>query len=641
MSDFDKEQMEKLEKIKNEEKKKEKIKIFAMLGALVLVVGLGIGLFLGLSGGNNNSNQQSNAIKISQGTNLSNQTQSENHAIGDEVTLTAGDKVGYRFMYWESNGQKVSDNKTLTFTIDETTPLNYTAVYEKEYTITVATAMQNGSVAPNKQVAIGGEIVQLTVTPGSGYQASSLYYIKSGTTTQTAISLSTKKFNMPEGNITIYAEFEEYVPNADSLTTLSFEYNNNEKTASVSARSNNAPTGELVIPSKVKYNNETYTVTSIKNYTFQDCLSLTGVTIPGSIKTIGGGAFLGCSGLVNVNINNGVEEIGIEAFCRCGIRSISIPQSVNNYLWNAFIYCDSLESIVVDSNNMTYDSRNNCNAIVETQSNTLITGCKNTNIPDGVKIINDAAFLGCTGLETITIPSSVYSIGSVAFKDCSGLTEVILSEGLQYINGGAFENCVSLTSINMPSTVTWIGGIIFSGCTNLQLSEYGNARYLGNSNNAYYALVEPINKNITSCTIKKECKLLCDWAFVGCASLESVIFENDSQLKVMPGALFSDGVRAASLASITIPESIETIRDAAFNNCKSLTTVTIESSNIYNVATSVNNAGYLLKYATTINVLASIDDGTNAFLSNTENYTKSATTITIGEKQYYVYTKNN
>ena len=639
MSDFDKQQMEKLEKIKNEEKKKEKIKIFAMLGALVLVVGLGIGLFLGLSGGNNNSNQQSNAIKISQGTNLSNQTQSENHAIGDEVTLTAGDKVGYRFMYWESNGQKVSDNKTLTFTIDETTPLNYTAVYEKEYTVTVATAMQNGSVAPNKQVAIGGEIVQLTVTPGSGYQASSLYYIKSGTTTQTAISLSTKKFNMPDGNITIYAEFEEYVPNADSLTTLSFEYNNNEKTASVSARSNNAPTGELVIPSKVKYNNETYSVTRINYSGFQNCLHLTGVDIPGSVKIIGGGAFWGCSGLVNVNINNGVEEIGNEAFCRCGIRSILIPQSVN-IMW-AFYYCSSLESIVVDSNNATYDSRNNCNAIIETESNMLLTGCKNTIIPDDIQIIENSAFRGCTGLETITIPSSVYSIESCAFCDCSGLTEVILQEGLQYINANAFENCVSLTSINMPSTVTWIGGIIFRDCTNLQLSEYGNAKYCGNSNNPYFALVGPVNKNITSCTIKKECALICDGAFNGCTSLASVIFENDSQLKVLPSNLFSDWGSATSLASIKIPENIETIRDNTFNNCKSLTTVTIESSNIYYAATSVNNAGYLLRYATTINVLASIDDGTNAFLSNTDNYTKSATTITIGEKQYYVYTKNN
>ena len=140
--------------------------------------------------------------------------------------------------------------------------------------------------------------------------------------------------------------------------------------------------GDLVIPSTVTYSGTTYSVTSIGSSVFCGCSGLTSVTIPNSVTSIGGSAFSGCSGL---------------------------------------------ESMVVEAGNTKYDSRDNCNAIIETTTNALIAGCKNTTIPNSVTSIGGGAFQGCSGLTSVTIPNSVTSIGNSAFNGCSGL-ELIHSE---------------------------------------------------------------------------------------------------------------------------------------------------------------------------------------------------------------------
>ena len=136
----------------------------------------------------------------------------------------------------------------------------------------------------------------------------------------------------------------------------------------------NYPTGNLTIPESVVYNGITYAVTSIKYYAFGNCSGLTSIVIPNSVTSIGHNAFYGCSGLA---------------------------------------------SITVASGNTVYDSRNNCNAIIETATNTLIVGFKNTVIPNSVTSIGDEAFAGCNGLTSIVIPNSVTSIGSSVFYGCS------------------------------------------------------------------------------------------------------------------------------------------------------------------------------------------------------------------------------
>ena len=167
-------------------------------------------------------------------------------------------------------------------------------------------------------------------------------------------------------------------------------------------------------------------VTSISDNAFRDCSGMTSVTIPNSVTSIGSTAFMGCSGLTSVNIGNSVTSIGCCAFAGCSeLTSITIPNSVTSISDDAFRDCSGMTSVTVASGNTKYDSRDSCNAIIESATNTLVYGCKNTTIPNSVTSIGDYAFFGCSGLTSVTIPNSVTSIGFCAFEGCSGLTQVV------------------------------------------------------------------------------------------------------------------------------------------------------------------------------------------------------------------------
>ena len=155
------------------------------------------------------------------------------------------------------------------------------------------------------------------------------------------------------------------------------------------------------------------------------------------MTSIGDYAFSSCSGLTSITIGNSVTSIGYEAFfCCSGLTSITIPNSVTSIGEEAFSYCDGLQSLIVDKGNQKYDSRNDCNAIIETQSNILIAGCKNTTIPNSVTSIESWAFDRCKSLTSITIPNSVTSIGWGAFASCSGLTSLTIGNSVTSIGWG-------------------------------------------------------------------------------------------------------------------------------------------------------------------------------------------------------------
>ena len=303
-------------------------------------------------------------------------------------------------------------------------------------------------------------------------------------------------------------------------------------------------------------------VTSIGEAAFSGCSSLTSITIPGSVTSIGDWAFSWCISLTSVTIPNSVTSICDGAFRGCtGLTSVTIPNSVTSIGNSAFECCSSLTSIAVDKGSTTYDSRNGCNAIIETKTNKLIAGCKNTVIPNSVKSIGAGAFKG-SGLTSITIPSSVTSVGDGAFQDCSNLTSITIPGSVTSIGDGAFQDCSNLTSITIPGSVTRIGDWAFYGCKSLTSVTIPNSVTSIGEDAFEYC------ENLTSITIPESVTSIGDSAFASCSSLTSI---------TIPGSVTSIGDSAfascSSLTSITIPGSVTRIGDYAFYWCSSLTDV--------------------------------------------------------------------
>ena len=246
--------------------------------------------------------------------------------------------------------------------------------------------------------------------------------------------------------------------------------------------------GNIIIPATVIYKGTQYPVTSIGWGAFCDCSGLTSITIPNSVITIdveafsgcsglnsitmsnsityiGSYAFYDCSGLTSITIPNSVTTIGDEAFSGCsGLTSVTIPNSVTAIGYNLFNGCTGLTSIMVESGNPKFDSRNNCNAIISTDNNKLIIGCKNTIIPNSVTIIGSSAFYNCSGLTSITIPNSVTTIGSNAFSECSGLTSVTIPNSVTTIGSSAFSRCSNMTNVVIGKSTANIDMNAFFNC---------------------------------------------------------------------------------------------------------------------------------------------------------------------------------
>ena len=428
-----------------------------------------------------------------------------------------------------------------------------------------------------------------------------------------------------------------------SVDGIWYDFDNSTQTASVTYRGTMPSDykgryqGEVVIPASVTYSGKTYRVTSIGDDAFLQCSSLTSVTIPNSVTNIGRYAFSDCASLVSITIPNSVTGIEEGAFARCiSLTSITIPNSVKNIGNYAFVTCSGLASIIVDSDNTIYDSRDNCNAIIQTGTSTLLSGCKNTIIPNSVSSIGGYAFYGCTGLTSVTIPNSVKSIKENAFNYCSGLASITIPDSIISIGNEAFAYCTGLTGITIGNDVSYIGNLAFEHCSSLTSIIWNAKNYtseVGTSSLFYYIQSQIISfeigndvevippylcsymSRLTSVTIPNSVTSIGKGAFINVPNIMYsgsaegspwgarcvngyvdgwMIFSDEAKTNlvtcsrsardnmIIPNGVISIGIGAfelcSDITSVTIPNSVTDFGNGAFSRCTGLTSVTINCS---------------------------------------------------------------
>ena len=316
-------------------------------------------------------------------------------------------------------------------------------------------------------------------------------------------------------------------------------------------------------------------------------------------RFIGSSAFEDCSGLISIEIPNSVISIGEKAFWCCSrLSSVTIPASVKSIGNSAFSYCNCLNSIIVERENNKYDSRDNCNAIIEKDTNKLIISCKTTIIPNSVISIGDGvfsaqchltsikipntvthigkySFAGCSNLKSVTIPDSVTSIGDRAFENCNSLTSVTIPNSVTNIGSRAFIGCRSLTAVNIPNSVTDIGEYAFADCSSLKtIAIPASVKSIGQGGTFMgCSALESVQWNATNCSIVEiddDEPGKYEPPFDNLGNIKSFTFGNN--VKSIPKFLCGN---LRGLTSMTISDRVTSIGEEAFCGCNNLTEIIV------------------------------------------------------------------
>ena len=354
----------------------------------------------------------------------------------------------------------------------------------------------------------------------------------------------------------------------------------------------------------------------IDSEAFQGCTNLKSIELPAMVTGIGSGAFLNCKSLLSIEIPASVKTLGYQAFCNCtSLTSFTVPASVTYIGERIFVGCSSLASLKVEEGNAVYDSRNDCNAIIKTESDELLAASLNTVIPEGIKKIYDSVFSGR--------------------KD---LIHVVLPEGLETLGNWVFSGCTNLQSLSFPSTMKDYGEYTISGVTTLrQLIINAREAPANRFRNFFWGVPDEFDiyqftwyvpKGTRETYVKsipwwsgkargiielgedtevitfadEEVQRLCiekyDANYSGTVDMEEAtgvlevtntyfsnkVFNGNTQIKSFDEFQYFIGIEkldasafsgCSSLASITLPENLTSIGTSAFGSCSSLTTICI------------------------------------------------------------------
>ena len=290
---------------------------------------------------------------------------------------------------------------------------------------------------------------------------------------------------------------------------------------------------------------------------FKNCGTLTGVSLPNTLRGLAYEAFRDCAGLTEIVLPEGLTSIGLYAFQNCtSLTSVTLPQSLTSIGEYAFRSCTELTSVVIPS------------GVTRIPSQTF-SGCRSltsVTLPAGLTYIGDNAFSGCSGLMDLTFPAGLTGLGTGEFQECTGLTSLTLPAGLTSLGDFVFSGCANLTGVALPAGLTTIGENAFQNCTSLaDLTIPPSVTSVG-----HYAFYNC--SSLTDMALPNGVTSVGVCVFSGCTNLTHV---------TIPDSVTSLGQNAFSfsgLASVTLPEGVTSIGHYAFRGCTSLASVTIPPS---------------------------------------------------------------
>ena len=324
-------------------------------------------------------------------------------------------------------------------------------------------------------------------------------------------------------------------------------------------------------------------ITEISNGAFCKCKLITEIIIPNSVNKIGTHAFDSCDGLTEITIPCTILDIGINAFSKCNSLSKVIFQEGSKCLfWGAFD-CPNLREIIIPDSMQPYMILDKNNDKEDVYGDSVLSedvreyldkpiynkhsffGLPTTfkgeySVPEGITYIDSFAFAYCNEVDKINLPQSIIAIGKYAFDGCRKLEVININDNIR-IDGRAFTNCMSLRS-----SIT-IGNKL------IRVTPKEKDYIIDNDIISIEKYAFQRCDKITSIIIPKNVNKIGNGAFVGCVSLETVIFEEDSSVYDIGEAAFFN---CKSLKKIIIPKSVNKIKDEAFKDCVSLETVIFE-----------------------------------------------------------------
>lgn len=344
----------------------------------------------------------------------------------------------------------------------------------------------------------------------------------------------------------------------------------------------NKYSGDVVIPSSVVYENTEYSVEIIAGWAFNNCLDLTSVNIPNSVKKIGERAFGTCIKLKSIVIPEGVEIIRKNTFYQCQeLQSITIPSTVTTIEGLAFDYCDKLQRFNITSLewwiNLTFDGHHGIHLFINNEE------IKEVTIPSSVIEIRDCLFSGCEGIESVVLHNGITSIGKYAFADC-GIETINIPESVLSIGDFAFYNNSKIKDVTIPENVLSVGNSLFWGCSSLETVNLPNS-------------ITKLDGTFGYCTSLKEVTIPdgvkeLRFAFCRCTSLSSIIIPNSVE-----DIGYSSFSGCSNLQTVKIGSGVISVSWESFINCKNLSEVYCYATNVPNTNSGAFSGSYI-EYAT-------------------------------------------